>query len=155
MKQFVTLMLLAAFALSGCAGMGNKEGVGTVLGAGAGAVVGSQFGGGTGKLVGTAIGTLAGAMIGGDIGRSLDKADQLAMQNTAQSALENAKLNTTSSWKNPDSGNYGTITPTQTFQKPSGEYCREYTQTVTIAGKDQQMYGTACRQPDGTWVTVK
>jgi surface antigen len=29
--------------------------------------------------------------------------------------------------------------------------CREYTGTVTIAGKPQQAFGTACRQPDGTW----
>ena len=27
----------------------------------------------------------------------------------------------------------------------------EYTQTVTIDGKTRQAYGTACRQPDGSW----
>ena len=30
-------------------------------------------------------------------------------------------------------------------------YCREYQRTVTIGGKAQQTYGTACMQPDGSW----
>src|ERR1035437_10068815 len=30
-------------------------------------------------------------------------------------------------------------------------YCREYTQKLTIAGKTQTGYGTACLQPDGSW----
>jgi len=39
-------------------------------------------------------------------------------------------------------------------QKVSGfdtSYCREYQKEVTIDGKTQQTFGTACRQPDGTW----
>ncbi len=30
-------------------------------------------------------------------------------------------------------------------------YCREYQTQVTIAGKPQNAYGTACRKPDGSW----
>ncbi len=30
-------------------------------------------------------------------------------------------------------------------------YCREYTQTLKIANTVQKAYGTACRQPDGSW----
>ena len=30
-------------------------------------------------------------------------------------------------------------------------YCREYQQTITIVGKTQKGYGTACLQPDGSW----
>jgi hypothetical protein len=29
--------------------------------------------------------------------------------------------------------------------------CREYQTTTTIDGRPQRSYGTACRQPDGTW----
>jgi hypothetical protein len=36
---------------------------------------------------------------------------------------------------------------------PQGE-CREYTSMTTIAGQPQNMVGTACRQPDGTWRIV-
>lgn len=30
-------------------------------------------------------------------------------------------------------------------------YCREYQRSATIGGTVQQMYGTACMQPDGSW----
>lgn len=36
-------------------------------------------------------------------------------------------------------------------QRADRAYCREYTTQTTIAGKRQQTYGTACRQPDGSW----
>lgn len=29
--------------------------------------------------------------------------------------------------------------------------CRQYSTTQIIAGAPQQVYGTACRQPDGSW----
>jgi hypothetical protein len=33
----------------------------------------------------------------------------------------------------------------------SSDGCREYTHTVIIDGKEQQAYGRACPQPDGSW----
>ncbi len=34
-------------------------------------------------------------------------------------------------------------------------YCREYTKTITVGGKPQEQgYGTACMQPDGSWEIV-
>ena len=32
--------------------------------------------------------------------------------------------------------------------------CREYTIDAIIGGKTEQIYGTACRQSDGSWKTV-
>ena len=156
MKRIVTLLLAVALVVGGCAPeMGPKEGAGTVIGAGTGALLGAQVGRGPGRLVAVAIGTLAGALMGQEIGRSLDRADQMAMQQNAQYALENTRTNITTTWRNPDSGNSGSITPTETYQTNEGRYCREYIQKVWIAGKEQQAYGTACRQPDGTWKIVK
>jgi surface antigen len=43
------------------------------------------------------------------------------------------------------------VTPTHTYQGTGGQYCREYQQTIIIDGKPNQSYGTACRQPDGSW----
>lgn len=34
---------------------------------------------------------------------------------------------------------------------PPSDGCREYSQTVTIDGRPQQVYGRACPQPDGSW----
>ncbi len=55
----------------------------------------------------------------------------------------------------PESGNYGTVTPIRDGSTSSGQYCREYQQTVTVGGRTQQAYGTACRQPDGQWKVVQ
>jgi surface antigen len=156
MKRTWILLLIPALVLYGCATpMGPKETGGTFIGGVSGAVIGSQFGGGSGRLVGVAIGTLAGALIGQEVGRSLDRADRIAMENTAQESLEYSRTGVARTWRNPDSGHSGSITPTRTFREPEGRYCREYTQTVMIGGEEQKAYGTACRQPDGTWQIVK
>ena len=152
----MTIAALAVVALAGCAndGRGQKEGAGTLIGAGLGALAGSQFGGGTGRLVAVGVGTLAGAYLGNQIGKSLDRADRLAMSRSTQTALENNRTGQKAEWRNPDSGNSGTVTPTRTYELASGQNCREYQQTVTIGGKVEQAFGKACREPDGSWRIV-
>jgi surface antigen len=155
MKSIFAGILVLSLALAGCASMGPKEGAGSVVGGVSGAVIGSQFGSGSGRVVGTAIGAVAGVLIGQEIGKSLDRADQLEMQRTAQYSLEHARVDETRTWRNPDSGHSGTFTPKRTYKTERGQYCREYQQTVLIGGEERQAYGTACRQPDGTWKIVK
>ena len=41
------------------------------------------------------------------------------------------------------------------FKNNNGRYCREFQQTVTIGGRTAEAYGTACRQPDGSWKIVR
>lgn len=154
-KLIMVGMLAGALALTGCETGGQKQTIGTILGGVGGAALGAQFGKGTGQLVGVAAGTLLGAFIGSSIGSSLDKADQAAANQTAQRSLETAPTGQQMAWHNPDSGHSGTITPTKTYQVSSGQYCREYQQTVSVGGKTQQAYGTACRQPDGSWQIVQ
>ncbi len=154
-RMAVVGLMALALALAGCtAKIGDKEAVGTLLGAAAGGLAGSQVGKGSGKLVTTGVGTLLGAMLGNEIGRSLDRADRLALQRTTQQSLEKAPVGKTSKWKNPDSGNYGSVTPKKTYERADGTYCREFTQTITVGGRTEEAYGTACRQPDGTWKLV-
>jgi len=153
-KKFIAV-LLAATLLSACEGMGQKESSGTLIGAGTGAVIGAQAGKGEGRLVGVAVGTLLGALIGGEIGRSMDRADRLAAQQAYQQA-QTAPVGDTITWDNPDNGHYGSVTPVrQGTNDATGEYCREFQQTVTIGGQTQQAYGVACRQPDGSWRIVQ
>jgi hypothetical protein len=35
------------------------------------------------------------------------------------------------------------------------EYCREYNKTITVGGRYESGYGTACMQPDGSWMIVE
>ncbi|MEW5703428.1 MAG: RT0821/Lpp0805 family surface protein [Pseudomonadota bacterium] len=154
-KPLLAIPLALSLGLSACAAnTGPKEGLGTLLGAGTGALAGSQIGKGRGQLVAVAVGTLAGAYLGSEIGKSLDRADRLYMAKTSGQALESNPIGQTSTWVNPDSGNTGTITPTRTYQANNNRYCREFQQTVTVGGNTEQAYGTACRQEDGSWEIV-
>jgi surface antigen len=162
----ITHIILAgalSAGLAGCAqpGYGNygsygnyggpsisKQQIGTLGGAIAGGLAGSQIGGGTGQLWATGAGVLLGALVGNNIGRSLDRADQAYLAQASQRSFETG---TPVQWNNPDSGNYGTVAPGHSYQARNGGYCREYTQTIYVGGHAQKAYGTACRQPDGSW----
>jgi hypothetical protein len=43
--------------------------------------------------------------------------------------------------------------PAQTAAAPE-PYCREYQNVAVVDGKPVKSYGTACRQPDGSWKIV-
>jgi surface antigen len=156
MMRKMAVVTLLAVGLAACSNSttGPKQTGGAILGGIGGAVAGAQFGQGTGRLAAVAAGTLLGALIGSEVGSSLDKADKLAMAQTTQNTLESAPTGTSNTWRNPDSGHYGTVTPTSTYQNSTGQYCREFSQTVNIGGRSEEAYGTACRQPDGTWQIV-
>lgn len=165
MKKLYTLIVVAALSVSACQpqygqgqGVGgtgfNKQQVGTVLGGIGGGIAGNSIGKGQGRTVATIGGALLGSMIGNSVGESLDRADMQYLNSSTQGALEGTTTGTTSKWINPDSGNSGTVTPTKTFQNNSGQYCREFSQTIVVGGNKQNAFGTACRQPDGSWQIV-
>jgi surface antigen len=148
-------VLLIALLVSGCettdGGSRTKTAIGGLGGAAAGGLLAAAAGGGA---TGIAAGTILGGLVGGLIGDRLDAADRKHMHQTTQSALETSPTGTAVAWKNPDSGHAGVVTPTRTYQNASGEYCREFQQAVNIDGQEQKAYGTACRQPDGSWKIV-
>lgn len=156
-KTATVLTLAAAVVLAGCQNMQDnpKQGIGTLLGAGTGALLGSKVGSGKGQLAAVAIGALAGAYLGSEIGKSLDNADKAMAQRTAQTSLETNRAGQTSSWRNPDSGHSGTYTPVSTYRSTSGQDCREYETTITIDGRTERTTGRACRQDDGAWKIIQ
>ncbi len=143
-------LLVLSIGLTACQSSGPKQQFGTLAGAIAGGVAGSQFGKGDGKLVAVGVGTLIGAALGSEIGSSLDKADQLYAERTAQNALEHTRSGTPVAWSNPDTGNSGTVTPKEAIVV-GDTYCREYVQEIVIGGEVHTGVGRACRNPDGTW----
>lgn len=153
--KLIAVGAVVVLGLAGCASQGRqKEQGGTLIGAAGGAVLGAQIGSGSGRILAIAAGTLLGALLGSEIGRSLDKADRLAMADAERKA-KRAKIGETITWKNARSGNHGRITPTREGRSKKGRYCREFQQVVVIAGKEENAYGVACRQPDGNWEIVK
>lgn len=143
----IASMIMTAVLVTGCANyQSQQEQSGMVIGGVLGGVLGSQVGGGDGRTTAIILGTLAGAAIGGSIGRSMSDVDRMK---TAQT-LESVRTGVPSSWKNPDSGNEYVVVPTRTYETSTGP-CREYTIDAVIAGTKDKVYGTACRQADGSW----
>ena len=134
-------------------GYGNKTAAGTLLGGVVGGLAGSRFGGGTGKLVAVGVGTLLGAALGNAAGQSMDRADMMYAQQAAGQAYM-APTGATVQWNNPQTGNWGSYTPTRDGTGPYGELCREFQTSIVVGGQLQQGYGTACRQSDGSWRMV-
>lgn len=157
----ILLAVMLSFGLVACAqngfngvgGMGTKQTVGAGTGAVAGAVIGSNIGDGKGAIAATAVGTLLGAFLGSEVGKSLDRADMAYAQQAQQRAYA-APIGETISWNNPESGNRGTFTPVRDGYRNSGEYCREYNQTIFVDGRTETATGTACQKPDGTWSII-
>lgn len=155
--------LLAVF-LAGCgtnsyteretAGGLEKETIGGLAGAALGGLAGSQFGDGKGQLAATAAGVLIGGLAGSEVGRRMDERDRIAA-NDAVIKAHTAPLGEEITWNNPRNNHYGTITPTRDGYSESGDYCREFHQTIHIDGQKEDAYGVACRRQDGTWRIVE
>lgn len=155
-KLALMMMAFSTLALGACQtydGTNTKQLVGTGGGAIIGGILGSKVGGGSGQLWATGAGALLGALVGSEIGKSLDAADQQYASKATYQA-HHTPVGETISWNNPESGHYGTITPTKDGYSSSGRYCREYQQTIYVGGKKESAYGQACRQPDGSWEVV-
>ena len=83
-----------------------------------------------------------------------------ALNESQQRAHEEAMIRATSApvgdaveWS--QGGNRGSVVPLREGQTPDGRQCREFQQNVTIGGREEEAYGTACMQPDGTWQVVR
>lgn len=81
----------------------------------------------------------------------LDEAQQRALED-AQIRATTAPVGDSITWN--QGGASGSVTALRDGVSSAGRYCREFQQTVTIGGKTEQAYGTACQEPDGTWEIV-
>jgi surface antigen len=150
----MTAVLSGLLTLGACAEGQSNEAFGTLLGAGLGALIGANIGHGDAGVPLAIVGGALGASIGGSVGARLDEADRMKLELARAHALQYSPSGEATKWYNPDSGNRGAIVPGQAYQDPKGAYCREFTQTVIIAGQEEEAYGRACRQPDGSWLIV-
>ena len=158
--KLLSLAIASSMTLTACASdgsnpfsnIGTKQGFGSVLGAVAGGIAGSKVGSGNGQLWATGAGALLGAFVGSEIGKSLDRAD-MAYHNQATEQAYTAPIGETIAWNNPESGHSGSVTPTREGQTDTGDYCRQYKQSIVIDGQVETAYGTACKQ-GADWVLV-
>ncbi len=131
--------------LSACA---NDPNPGAAFGALAGAFAGSSSGASTGDR-----GAGGGGILGSAAGAALDEQDRQRAYAAQMQAIQHGDPGVPVSWRGADSGRYGTIVPGPAYQS-NGTTCREYSHTIYIDRKPQSARGTACRNPDGSWVPV-
>ena len=140
-------VVISTVLLIGCETMTHGD-EGAVIGGVVGGVVGAQVGDGSGQTAAIIIGTIAGSMIGRHIGESMDDTDRMMTART----LNDNRSNESATWINPDTGYEYAVTPTKTYDQ-SGSPCREFTLNATVGGQENQdVYGTACLQTDGSWL---
>ena len=152
-KTLTAVVVVSSLGLSACQTTGENQAFGSVLGAALGGWAGSQIGSGDGQLAATAAGALLGAYVGGQVGASMDEVDR-QRYGRAQQAAYSAPIGERIVWNNPESGNYGAVTPVRDGFSTSGDYCREFQTEITVGGQSEDAYGTACRQEDGSWGIV-
>jgi len=150
-KPKISVLLISAILtgmiFSGCETTTHGQ-EGEILGGVIGGVIGAQVGDGDGRTAAIIIGTIAGAMIGRHIGETMDETDRMK---TAM-VFNDSRTGQVTTWVNPDTGNKYTVAPTKTFEHESGP-CREFQLDATVGGQtNQQIYGTACLQADGSWL---
>lgn len=146
-RTFLTVTVATlCLTLAGCAAQGPREETGMVIGGLLGGLLGAQAGDHHLRPVAIVAGTIIGASIGGSIGSYMDETDRLRAGQT----LETVRTGISSAWRNPDTGVQYQLTPTSTYETTQGP-CREYTMNALIGGRHEQVYGTACRQADGSW----
>ncbi len=150
----IAWVLLLTVSVTSCASIQEtykenpKAVLGTIAGAALGVGIVAIAGGTPGSM---AAAGAAGALLGGYVGKKLDDRDKRMAAQAAQEAFENGRTGEARVWNNPDSGNSGSITPTQTYQIANGQYCRRFTQEFEIGGEKHEDHGTACRNANGVW----
>ncbi len=149
-KSGALLATLLACSITACETTSHTQ-QGDVLGGVIGGLAGAQVGEGRGKTAAIIVGAIAGSMIGHHIGETMDDVDRTKTAN----ALTYNPSGKSSSWVNPDNGYAYAVTPTNTYETGTGP-CREFTMDTTIGNKDQQeVYGKACLQSDGSWKLIQ
>ena len=147
LHKAVLVVLFSTFTLYGC-GTTTHAQEGQVIGTVIGGAIGAQVGDGHGNTAATILGALAGGMIGQHIGQSMDDTDRMLAAQT----LNDNRTGETRTWVNPDTGYRYMFTPTRTYEEASVP-CREFRFDATIGDRsDQDVYGSACLQADGSWL---
>jgi len=86
--------------------------------------------------------------------KALDNINEEAQRKheSAQVSATTAQVGEKITWHNNDSSGY--VMTTKEGTNAGGLSCREFQQEITVGGKTEQAYGTACLQTDGAWKIV-
>jgi surface antigen len=137
------MTLIVGVSLVAGAGCATKRGTGAATGAVAGGVVGGVVGGDAGLLIGAAVGGL----LGYEAGRAMEIEDRRRIAY----ALERDEQVV---WRNSQTGYQYQVEPIRERQY-ADRRCKEFRLFAEDErGREREVYGTACRQRDGSWELV-
>jgi surface antigen len=130
-----------------CRGSNNGAIIGGIAGATAGAVIGANASHHSWQAA--TGGSILGFLLGSTVGHAVDAGDQYC---TTQ-AIVAAPIGQPVYWANPAYGMQYQVVPTRQYRR-WGTTCRDYQASTVINGRWQQVRGTTCLQPDGSWQIV-
>lgn len=128
----VAVVCASTMVACGPGGLNNEQG-GALTGAALGGLVGNQFGHGSGRALATIGGAVAGTFLGSRVGKSMDRTDQLQVQQSMASGRTN-------SWQSANGNRYH-VNPNGTYITQDGRMCRHFTLTDNTGAR---LSGTAC-----------
>jgi len=125
-----------------------------------GAILGGAIGGATGAAIGATAshhhsweaatgGAILGILLGSAVCHAVDAGDQYC---TTQAVIA-APVGRPVYWTNPSYGRQYQVVPLRQY-RAWGTTCRDYQASALIDGRWQQIHGTTCLQPDGSWQPV-
>lgn len=132
-----------------CRDSGTGAALGAAAGGTAGAILGATSSHGHQQWAATAGGAILGILLGGTVGHAVDTLDQ----DCAAQAVAYGPVGQPVGWASPTYGTQYQVTPIRQYAQ-AGTTCREYQANAAIDGRWQQVRGTACLQPDGSWRIV-
>jgi len=94
---------------------------------------------------------IGGPVFNGPYALELGISDRRRARVAMHMALEWLPVGRMQIWRNPENGHWGTVMATRTYLDAKGVWCREYRQTVTLGGVENQETGAMCRGTDGVW----
>jgi len=102
------------------------------------------------SLDGTALGVLMAAVGGNPKSSKLSRREEICFSQS----FEHVPDRRTVAWSDRKLGVHYSVIPMRTLRTSDDHFCREYAAKATLNGHSADVYGTACRQPDGRWFLV-
>lgn len=168
MRNALICGLVATAFLAGPARAQDSTLTGGLLGGAAGAGIGYAFGKGKGAAIGGVTGLALGALAGNSYERNNQPKTVYAPPPTYYAPAPSGYYYAPPPPPQPAYAYYPAqpayAAPAPAYAAPapapvspgySTANCREYSGTITIDGRQERSYGTACLQPDGTWRIVR